>query len=66
MQPFVPLFPAMGLSVALLSYDGRLFWGFTADYDAVPDVGRFRDDVRQALEDLDRAARRRRSRAARA
>ena len=60
MQPFVPLFVGTGLSVALLSYDARLFWGFTADWDLVPDLTRFRDDVLEALADLRRAAGRRR------
>ncbi|MBW2274507.1 MAG: wax ester/triacylglycerol synthase family O-acyltransferase [Deltaproteobacteria bacterium] len=49
MQPFVLLPPGVGLTVALLSYDGRLFWGFMADYDRVSDLGRFRDDVRDSL-----------------
>ena len=49
MQPFVLLPPGIGLTVALLSYDGRLFWGFMADYDRVPDLGLFRDDVRDSL-----------------
>ena len=56
MQPFVPLFAGMGLCVALLSYDARLFWGFTADYDLVPDLAGFRDDVLEALRALRRAA----------
>jgi diacylglycerol O-acyltransferase len=49
MQPFVLLPPGVGLTVALLSYDGRLFWGFMADYDRVPDLDLFRDDVRESL-----------------
>ncbi|HLK11007.1 MAG TPA: wax ester/triacylglycerol synthase family O-acyltransferase [Candidatus Binatia bacterium] len=36
--PLVPLFRNMALNVALFSYAGRLFWGFNADWDAVPDL----------------------------
>ena len=48
MQPLVPLFPGVGIGVAILSYDGTLFWGFQADYDHVPDLRRFVEDVREA------------------
>ena len=36
--PLVPLFANQALGVALFSYDGRLYWGFNADWDAVPDL----------------------------
>jgi diacylglycerol O-acyltransferase / wax synthase len=36
--PVVPIFHYQALGVALFSYDGRLFWGFNADWDAVPDL----------------------------
>ena len=36
--PLVPLFSNQGLGIALFSYDGGLFWGFNADWDAVPDL----------------------------
>ena len=36
--PLVPLFRNQALGVALFSYDGRLYWGFNADWDAVPDL----------------------------
>jgi hypothetical protein len=39
--PSVPLFVAPGLGVALLSYDGRLHWGFLADPSVVPDLEEF-------------------------
>jgi diacylglycerol O-acyltransferase len=38
--PVVPLLATTGLCFALSSYDGRLFWGFNADYDLVPDLER--------------------------
>ena len=39
--PHVPLVDNLGLGVALMSYDGKLCWGFNADYDLVPDLDRF-------------------------
>ena len=36
--PVVPLFPRQCLGLAVFSYDGRLFWGFHACWDAVPDL----------------------------
>jgi len=57
MQPLVPLFPGVGIGVAVLSYNGTLFWGFQADYDHVPDLHRFVDDVREAHLALERGNR---------
>jgi WS/DGAT/MGAT family acyltransferase len=36
--PLVPLFSNQALGIALFSYDGGLFWGFNADWDAMPDL----------------------------
>lgn len=36
--PMMPLFPNQALGIAVLSYDGRVFWGFNSDWDALPDV----------------------------
>jgi len=36
--PVVPLFSHQGAGIALFSYHGRLYWGFHADWDAVPDL----------------------------
>jgi WS/DGAT/MGAT family acyltransferase len=36
--PLVPLFSNQGLGIAIFSYNGGLFWGFNADWDAVPDL----------------------------
>jgi WS/DGAT/MGAT family acyltransferase len=54
--PHVPLADRLGLGIALLSYDGRIGWGFNADYDAVPDLDRFVDDVRSAFGEMREAA----------
>jgi len=37
-HPLVPLYRNQALGIALFSYDGRLFWGFNADWDAMPDL----------------------------
>jgi WS/DGAT/MGAT family acyltransferase len=36
--PLVPLYRNQALGIALFSYNGRLWWGFNADWDAVPDL----------------------------
>jgi diacylglycerol O-acyltransferase len=36
--PLVPLFSNQALGIALFSYNGGLFWGFNADWDALPDL----------------------------
>jgi diacylglycerol O-acyltransferase / wax synthase len=36
--PVVNLLPSQGLGIALFSYAGSLFWGFTADPEIVPDL----------------------------
>jgi diacylglycerol O-acyltransferase / wax synthase len=36
--PLVPLFAGQALGIALFSNDGKLFWGFNADWDALPDL----------------------------
>ena len=39
--PEVPLLQNIGLGIALMSYDGHIFWGLTGDYDLVPDLEHF-------------------------
>jgi WS/DGAT/MGAT family acyltransferase len=39
--PHVPLTDRLGLGIALMSYNGKLCWGFNADYDLVPDLRDF-------------------------
>ena len=36
--PFVPLSEGLRIGVAILSYNGQITFGVTADYDSVPDV----------------------------
>lgn len=54
--PLVPLFVNQGLGIALFSYDGGLFWGFNADWDAVPDLHDIVLAVEHELHTLGRVA----------
>ncbi len=54
--PHVPLMDHLGLGIALMSYDGQLHWGFNADYDVVPDLRDFVEDIQAAYHELARAA----------
>jgi len=53
---FVPLVENTALGIALFSYNGRLCWGFNADYDRVPDLADFTAGVGAAFRELQRAA----------
>lgn len=55
--PLVPLVDNLGLGIALMSYDGKLCWGFNADYDLVPDLHSFVRAVRESFDELLRVAR---------
>ena len=48
--------PGQALGIAMLGYDGGLFWGFNADWDAVPDLHDLVLDVEQGFETLRKAA----------
>jgi WS/DGAT/MGAT family acyltransferase len=50
MFPQVPLLPNLGLGIALVSYNGKVCWGFNADADMVPDVDEFRVHIQNAFE----------------
>jgi diacylglycerol O-acyltransferase len=54
--PLVPLFRQQGLGIALFSYDGTLYWGFNADWDALPDLHDVVLAVEHAFEELMQAA----------
>ena len=49
--PFAPLYPSMGLGVAIVSYNGNAYFGLSADPSVVPDVEEFTRDLRQAAAD---------------
>jgi diacylglycerol O-acyltransferase / wax synthase len=48
--PLVPLFSNQALGIALLSYDGGLYWGFNADWDALPDLHVFVEELEEEFE----------------
>jgi diacylglycerol O-acyltransferase len=50
--PVVPLLDGLGLGIALFSYDGKLCWGFNADWDLVPDLDQLVGFVREAADEL--------------
>jgi len=52
MYPVVPLLPSGGLGIALFSYEGKLCWGFNADYQLVPQLDEFVADLRESFEAL--------------
>jgi WS/DGAT/MGAT family acyltransferase len=56
-HPLVPLFREQALGVALFSYDGKIFWGFNAGWDAVPDLHELVRGVERSFADLCEAAR---------
>ena len=55
--PHVPLLDNLGLGIALMSYDGKLCWGFNADYDVIPDLDAFVSCIEASFSDLCRVAR---------
>lgn len=56
MFPQVPLLENTGLGVALFSYDGRLFWGFNADPELVPDLAAFVAAIGKSFKQLKETA----------
>jgi hypothetical protein len=38
LYPMMPLFSNQALGVAVISYDGKIFWGFNSDWDTLPDL----------------------------
>jgi hypothetical protein len=54
--PLVPLFRNQALGIALFSYNGSLFWGLNADWDAVPDLHDLVEHLAVDFEELRKAA----------
>lgn len=55
--PQVPLFRDQGLGIALSSYLGQVNFGFSADWDVMPDLDEFVDGMRASFKELLAAAR---------
>ena len=49
--PFAPLYPSMGLGIAIVSYNGEAYFGLTADPGIVPDVEQFTAMLREAADE---------------
>jgi len=51
-----PLIENIGLAVSVVSYNGKLGFGFNADYDRLPDLGQFVRAIERSFEHLAAAA----------
>jgi hypothetical protein len=56
LYPMVPLAENTALGIAIMSYNGQLNFGLTADYDALSDVETLADELRSSIEELVAAA----------
>jgi diacylglycerol O-acyltransferase len=50
--PYVPIGPGVRIGVAILSYNGRLHFAVTGDYDTAPDIGILAGGIEAALATL--------------
>jgi diacylglycerol O-acyltransferase / wax synthase len=53
--PLVPLFMGQALGIALFSNAGKLFWGFNADWDNLPDLHHLVSAIDASFAELQRA-----------
>jgi WS/DGAT/MGAT family acyltransferase len=56
LYPMVPLAENTALGIAIMSYNGQLNFGLTADFDAIADVETLVDELSSAIEELVGAA----------
>jgi diacylglycerol O-acyltransferase / wax synthase len=54
--PMVPLAENQAICFGIMSYNGQVNFGLTADYDAMPDVDALADDLRYSIDELATAA----------
>jgi len=50
--PFVPLTEGIRIGIAIISYNGKLSFGITADYDTVPDVNSMAEHIEREIDVL--------------
>ena len=50
--PIGPLFLDQALNIALVSYDGRLYWGLNGDWDVLPDLRDLVTAIRASFDEL--------------
>jgi hypothetical protein len=60
--PLVAIYHTLGLNVAIVSYNGNVFFGLLADRDLVPDLDDFAGHLAQAVKDYQAVATRKRTR----
>jgi len=49
---FIPLVDSLCLGIVLFSYAGQLCWGFTAEWDLLPDLDDFVGDIATSFREL--------------
>jgi WS/DGAT/MGAT family acyltransferase len=54
--PMVPLAKNQAVCFGIMSYNGRVNFGITADYDAMPDLEALAQDTREAIDELSAVA----------
>ena len=52
---FLPLIDSLCLGVVLFSYAGKLCWGFTGEWDLLPDLHDFAGDIEASFRELSEA-----------
>ncbi|WP_433229784.1 wax ester/triacylglycerol synthase family O-acyltransferase [Actinomadura formosensis] len=52
MDPYIPIAAGLRVSIGVVSYDGGLSFGVTADRDAVPDLGTLCAGIRDGIDEL--------------
>jgi len=50
--PYVPVGGEMAVNCAILSYDGTMYFGFSGDVHAAPDLGRLEELLKLSFEEL--------------
>ena len=55
--PYVPIGGEMAVNCAILSYNGMVYFGFSGDVHAAPDLGRLEKFVKQSFVELRRRRR---------
>jgi diacylglycerol O-acyltransferase len=50
--PYVPIGSDMGVGSAIASYNGKLYFGLSGDYNCAPDLDRLRDFIYEAFSEI--------------
>lgn len=50
--PMMPLFPNQALALAVLSYNGKVYWGINSDWDSLPDVHNVIEGIGEQFDEL--------------